>query len=128
MNNSGSGRVMLSGSADAPLQNLKIFGKSVQNGMPSPENPVPIVSLGRPVPGKNLCPYGTKTFSQAFIIGSDFGYFLPPGTYTFSANVTSTDEENDICQIVFTDTTKTDTTILAHGHIERGGAKDLVLR
>ena len=28
------------------LQGLKIYGKSVQNGTPSPENPVPIVSAG----------------------------------------------------------------------------------
>ena len=28
------------------LQGLKIYGKSVQNGTPSPENPVPIVSTG----------------------------------------------------------------------------------
>lgn len=107
MNNSGSGRVMLSGSADAPLQNLKIFGKSVQNGTPSPENPVPIVSLGRPVPGKNLCPYGTKNIYRS------------PGTYTFSATVTSTDEKHDVCQVILANTTKADDKIIETGFIGR---------
>lgn len=32
MNVSGTGPLKLTGSADAPLQNLKLFGKSVQNG------------------------------------------------------------------------------------------------
>lgn len=110
MNISGSGRVMLSGSADALLQNLKIFGKSVQNGTPSPENPVPIVSLGRPVPGKNLCSYGAKTFTTVYTPDTDtgFGYFLSPGTYTFSATVTSTDEKHDVCQVILANTTKAD--------------------
>ena len=124
MNISGSGRVMLSGSADAPLQNLKIFGKSVQNGTPSPENPVPIVSLGRPVPGKNLCPYGTKTFTSTYVpepdIDTSFGYFLSPGTYTFSATVTSTDEKHDVCQVILANTTKAeDSRIIETGFIGR---------
>lgn len=44
------------------LQGLKIYGKSVQNGTPSPENPVPIVSAGEngsitiANTGKNLFP------------------------------------------------------------------------
>ena len=40
MNVSGTGPLKLTGSADAPLQNLKLFGKSVQNRTPSPDNPV----------------------------------------------------------------------------------------
>lgn len=46
MNNSGQGSVILQDSAPVPLQNLKIFGWSTQDGTPSPENPVPIVSAG----------------------------------------------------------------------------------
>lgn len=45
------------------LDNLKIYGKSVQNGTPTPDNPVPIVSTGDEenieieVTGKNLIPF-----------------------------------------------------------------------
>ena len=47
-------------SAEFPLQDLKIFGKTVQNGEPSPDNPIPLVSVGDGgsmelmVAGKNL--------------------------------------------------------------------------
>ena len=54
MNVSGTGPLKLTGSADAPLQNLKLFGKSVQNGAPSPDNPVAIENIGKVVTGKNL--------------------------------------------------------------------------
>lgn len=33
-------------SAEFPLQDLKIFGKTTQDGEPSPDNPVPMVSVG----------------------------------------------------------------------------------
>lgn len=33
-------------SAKAPLQNLKLFGKTTQNGTPTPSAPVPLVSVG----------------------------------------------------------------------------------
>ena len=33
-------------SAKAPLQNLKLFGKTTQNGTPTPSTPVPLVSVG----------------------------------------------------------------------------------
>lgn len=54
MNVSGTGPLKLTGSADAPLQNLKLFGKSVQNGTPSPNNPIAIENIGKVVTGKNL--------------------------------------------------------------------------
>lgn len=46
------------------LDNLKIYGKSVQNGTPTPDNPVPIVSTGdygeiyTAITGKNLIDFG----------------------------------------------------------------------
>ena len=46
--------------ANQPFEGLKIYGKSVQDGTPSPENPVPIVSagddgeIGLQITGKNL--------------------------------------------------------------------------
>lgn len=38
--------VTLTDSADFALQGLKIYGKSTQEGEPTPENPIPIVSVG----------------------------------------------------------------------------------
>ena len=38
--------VNITDSVEWPLQGLKVYGKSVQDGTPSPESPVPIVSAG----------------------------------------------------------------------------------
>ena len=38
--------VSITDSVEWPLQGLKVYGKSTQDGTPSPENPVPIVSAG----------------------------------------------------------------------------------
>lgn len=38
--------IVLNDSAKAPLQNLKLFGKTTQNGTPTPDAPVPLVSVG----------------------------------------------------------------------------------
>ena len=38
--------VNITDSVEWPLQGLKVYGKSVQDGTPSPENPAPIVSAG----------------------------------------------------------------------------------
>jgi hypothetical protein len=52
--------VSVSNSDDAPLLGLKLYGKTVQNGTPTPENPVPLESVGESgaikttVAGKNL--------------------------------------------------------------------------
>ena len=48
-------------SGDAPLHGLKIYGKTIQNSTPTPENPVELVSVGASVnvtvKNKNLIPY-----------------------------------------------------------------------
>ena len=41
-----SGNPLLLNSAEAPLTALTLYGKSTQDGTPSPDNPVPIVSAG----------------------------------------------------------------------------------
>lgn len=90
------------------LQGLKIYGKSTQDGTPSPENPVPIASAGEGgsvelnIFGKNLCPYGTKTFTGYLI--EPFGYFLPAGTYTLSVTANSEDQEYNLCLVYFFNT------------------------
>ena len=59
-----SGNPLLLNSAEAPLTALTLYGWSTQDGTPTPENPVPIVSAGDSgeinvnVGGKNLLPFG----------------------------------------------------------------------
>ena len=61
---SAAGEVItLSDASDNKLRGLRIFGRSTQNGTPTPENPVEIVSVGgsgainTTVCGKNLIPF-----------------------------------------------------------------------
>ena len=42
----GGNPVSITDSVEWPLQGLKVYGKSTQDGTPSPESPVPIVSAG----------------------------------------------------------------------------------
>ena len=74
-------------------------------GDPSPENMRPIKareSVDVVRCGVNLCPYGTQTFARCY--WKSFGYFLPSGTYTFSATVKSDDQDYENCLIYFFDT------------------------
>ena len=69
--------VNITDSVEWPLQGLKVYGKSTQDGTPSPESPVPIVSAGASgsiettITGKNLLTgrlyYGVYTFGKASI-------------------------------------------------------------
>lgn len=105
MNNSGQGSVTLQNSVRAPIQNIKIFGRSVQNGTPSPENPVPIESIGDKgtvkitVSSKNLSPVETLSVEGSQSVS--FAETLPAGTYTISADVESTDTDADYCLLLF---------------------------
>jgi hypothetical protein len=76
-------------SADEPLRSLRIFGKSTQNGDPSPESPVPIVNVGDKgtilvnVAGKNLCEEEIRTNNNIYTKP----IALKTGTtYTLSSN------------------------------------------
>ena len=42
----GGGIIQVKDSAKLPIQNLRVFGKSEQNGVPSPDAPIPIVNVG----------------------------------------------------------------------------------
>lgn len=51
--------IVLSDASEYPLQNLKLFGRSTQDGTPTPDAPVDIVSVENPlvaIYGKNLLP------------------------------------------------------------------------
>ena len=99
--------VAVSDASNLPMQGMKIFGRSTQDGTPTPEAPVEIVSVENPVvtvAGKNLLPYpydtqttningvdvtvnangtitlnGTATAGVWFSIAS--GFDLPAGVY-----------------------------------------------
>lgn len=85
-------------SAVAGFEGMRIFGKSTQEGVPSPENPVPIESAGDDgeikcnVNGKNICSSHQKdiTWNQ-YIAALYVEAELKPNTvYTFSYNSKST--------------------------------------
>ena len=78
-------------SADEPLRSLRIFGKSTQNGDPSPESPVPIVNaggkgnIGIKIEGKNLIPESEIRLDPFLKRAFLKGYLLKAGvTYTLS--------------------------------------------
>lgn len=63
----GGTLIAVNDSGDVPLQSLKLFGKTTQDGTPSPTSPVPLVVAGdsgtikTTVCGKNLLPYPYKS-------------------------------------------------------------------
>lgn len=98
-----SGEVIaVSDSAEAPLQGLKVFGKTIQNGTPTPDAPVALKSVGdignigvTVVTGKNLLakPFLLGTHSQTGytnantrVISTD-GFCLKAGTYVISGTI-----------------------------------------
>lgn len=105
--------IQVQDASNDPLQGLRIFGRSTQDGTPTPDNPVEIVSLAAPVVGvhsKNLLCADSMVNGQ-FVKNTDGTYTLtkngtgglrfssraacnlPKGTYTLSVrSVTGTDE------------------------------------
>lgn len=80
--------IAVADSSDRPVQGLKLFGKTVQNGTPSPNAPVELESVGAggsisvTVAGKNLLKtpltarYKGFSFSEAFPVKSGADYTL----------------------------------------------------
>lgn len=99
---SGNPIILTDAKDNAELKGLRIFGKSIQNGDPSLESPVPIVNAGDKgdinvsVSGKNLINIGTVTFNQY----KSFSINIPAGTYTLSASVESNDTDGDTCLVM----------------------------
>lgn len=58
--------VAVNDASDLPMQGLRIFGRSTQNGAPSPNNPVEIVSVANPV--VSVC--GSNLFDGKLEIGT----------------------------------------------------------
>ena len=92
--------VSITDSVEWPLQGLKVYGKSTQDGTPSPESPVPIVSAGdggsieTTITGKNLLTgrlyYGKYSNAIAYIL-NETAVSLP---------FTPISENDGICQTV----------------------------
>lgn len=99
------GVIAVNDASDMPLKGLKLYGKTAQEGTPSPETPVNLVNVGDGgsitaiVCGKNLCPGGTYEFVKMAQIY--FGKPLPPGTYAISAEITSTDTDTTVSRAYF---------------------------
>lgn len=87
--------IPVSDSSDRLLKNMRIFGKTTQNGTPSPTAPIALENVGAggsvvvQVSGKNLYSRGDKAVTQYATM--ELPVPLPPGTYTLSALVSSSD-------------------------------------
>lgn len=88
-----SGKAITIDSANAPLQNLKLYGSTEQNGTPTPEAPIPLVSVGD---------------SGSFEVGVYGGNILPYPYYngaSYTSNgVTFTADENGVVTVNGTST------------------------
>lgn len=80
------------------LDNLKIYGKSIQNGEPTPDNPVPIVSTGDKgkieigIHGKQLFDASelpTKSAGGATVTNNGDGSFTISGSGSLTAEITT---------------------------------------
>lgn len=88
--------VAVSDAAERPLQGLTLYGKTVQNGTPTPETPVALESVGESgtikttLAGKNLIPYPyyqtTQTTNGITFTDNGDGSITATGTATAQAN------------------------------------------
>lgn len=84
---SGSTGYSVNDSIEYPLVGLKVYGKSTQDGTPTPENPVEIVSVENPtvtVCGKNLLKPTLETTTQNGVTCTKNA----DGTYTLNGTAT----------------------------------------
>ncbi|CDC47110.1 putative uncharacterized protein [Clostridium sp. CAG:58] len=91
---SGNPIILTDAKDNAELKGLRIFGKSIQNGDPSPESPVPIVNVGDKgnigikIEGKNLIDIASGT-KQGYNVTQPNLKLIPGQAYTFT-NVDAT--------------------------------------
>lgn len=94
-----TGSVIAAGDAsDMPLKGLKLFGKTTQDGTPTPETPIPLVSVGESgsvgvsVCGKNLLDLSKAHLSNCVMDGENVRLNVVDKTYaeiTFSDNISA---------------------------------------
>lgn len=97
--NTATGEHIAAGdSSEHLLDNLKIYGKSVQNGTPTPDNPVPIASTGDTgkieisIHGKQLFDASklpTKSAGGATVTNNGDGSFTISGSGSLTAEITT---------------------------------------
>lgn len=94
-------------------------------GDPSPENVRAIKGVESIIVnrgGKNLCNYGSVEFVKIYT--RSMGYFIPAGTYMFSAIAESDDKQYDISLIYLFDTVSRKG--VATGNIQHNGKRNFV--
>lgn len=89
--------VSIADSVEWPLQGLKVYGKSTQDGTPSPENPVPIVSAGDEG-SIGLTVSNGASLSQSITISTPNG--LPGIPVESGGNFTDADGQQLVCSYV----------------------------
>lgn len=97
--------VSITDSVEWPLQGLKVYGKSTQDGTPSPESPVPIVSAGDGG-SIDLTVSNSADQSQSLTISTPIG--LPGIPVDSGGNYTDAEGQQWVCdEIDFARKTKT---------------------
>lgn len=94
--------IVVTDSAESTLKGLKLYGKTTQDGTPTPDIPVELVSVESPevsVCGKNLIPETTVEFEKHYYI--PLGMKYPAGVYCFSAIIESTDTDAEKSYVMF---------------------------
>lgn len=95
--------VSITDSVEWPLQGLKVYGKSTQDGTPSPENPVPIVSAGDGG-SIDLTVSNGASLSQSMTISTPNG--LPGIPVDSDGNYTDASGQQLVCDVVDNETQK----------------------
>ena len=91
-----SGNPLLLNSAEAPLTALSLYGWSKQDGTPSPDNPVPIVSAGSVMTtGKNVLPPERGAEVHMNIPAGTKCFLVTDGTPSNGGNVLLYDAEGN---------------------------------
>lgn len=89
--------ILLDGTKERPFEGMRIFGKSIQDGTPSPENPVPIMSAGSVMTtGKNVLPPESGAEVHMNISAGTRCFLVTDGTPSNGGNVFLYDAEGNI--------------------------------
>lgn len=104
--------IILDDAADRPLRGLRVLGKTTQNGTPTPDASVPLVSVGDDgavdviVAGNNLYNGGDLSFTHNMRVVLE--HPLLPGTYNVGALVESEATDASTSRVIFLDANNAD--------------------
>lgn len=101
--------ITVNDSSDDYIRGLKVYGTSIQDGTPTPDAPVEIVSVENPT--VYIC--GCNLIDDTSLVGKDvssasetISVHLVPGTYTASITITGNDTEKDATLFFYTSSNK----------------------